>query len=234
MERLQKVMAHAGVASRRKSEDIIQQGRVKVNGNIIRELGVKVSKDDTIEVDGQEINREKKVYVLLNKPTGCITTVNDPRGRNTVLDYIQRIKERIYPVGRLDYDTSGLLLLSNDGDLTYKLTHPSYEIDKVYQVEVPGYPSKVFFKQLEKGIRLEDGLTAPASVQDVLKKGDSTIFKLSIHEGRNRQVRRMCSQLGYQVKSLKRIGFAFLNLDGVSEGNYRFLSAREVNKLKKI
>ncbi|AZO95602.1 pseudouridine synthase [Halocella sp. SP3-1] len=234
MERLQKVMAHAGVASRRKSEDIIKQGRVKVNGSVVRELGVKVSTEDTIEVDGQKINREKKVYVLLNKPSGCITTVNDPRGRDTVLDYIQGIKERIYPVGRLDYDTSGLLLLSNDGDLTYKLTHPSHEIDKIYQVEIPGHPSPGFFKQLEKGVKLEDGLTAPASVQDVIKKGNSTIFILTIHEGRNRQVRRMCSQLDYQVIALKRIGFAFLNLDGVSEGSYRFLSNREVNRLKKI
>lgn len=234
MERLQKVMAHAGVASRRKSEDIIKQGRVKVNGSVIRELGIKVSAEDIIEVDGQEINREKKVYILLNKPTGCITTVDDPRDRDTVLDYIQGIKERIYPVGRLDYDTSGLLLLSNDGDLTYKLTHPSHEIDKIYQAEVPGHPSSRIFKQLEKGVKLEDGLTSPASVQDVIKKRNSTIFKLTIHEGRNRQVRRMCSQLGYQMIALKRIGFAFLNLDGVSEGNYRFLSDTEINKLKKI
>jgi pseudouridine synthase len=234
MERLQKVMAHAGVASRRKCEEIISQGRVKVNGEVVTELGTKVSPDDLIEVDGQVIFQEKKVYLLLNKPVGYITTVDDPRGRKTVLDLIKGVPQRIYPVGRLDYDTSGLLILTNDGDLTYALTHPSHMIDKTYRVEVQGHPSPKELARLEKGVLLDDGITAPARIENLQKRRDTTVFEITIYEGRNRQVRRMCEFIDYPVENLKRIKFAFIELNGLAEGKFRFLNKEEVNKLREL
>ena len=235
MERLQKVMAHAGVASRRKSEEIIKEGRVKVNGEVVTAMGVKVDpNNDEIEVDGKIITEEKKIYILLYKPEGYITTVDDPRGRKTVLDLIDDVKQRIYPVGRLDYDTSGLLLLTNDGDMTYVLTHPSYEIEKKYLVEAKGYIDDKNFKRLEEGVQLEDGLTAPAEVKVINRKKDKSKFTLSIHEGRNRQVRRMCKKIGHEVEKLKRSNFGPLNLNGLKAGEYRYLSSKEINKLHKL
>jgi len=234
MERLQKVMAHAGVASRRKSEDIICQGRVKVNGQVIKEQGYKVSDDDLIEVDGKVISHEKKIYILLNKPNGYISTVDDPRERNTVLDLIKGVSQRIYPVGRLDYNTSGILILTNDGDLTYKLTHPSHMVNKTYLVEVGGRPSKKELDRLEKGVILEDGLTAPARVEEVKRKNNVTTFHLTIYEGKNRQVRRMCDKIGYSVRNLERIKFAFLDLKNLPTGKFRYLSDKEVQKLNNL
>ncbi|MFW6279288.1 MAG: pseudouridine synthase [Bacillota bacterium] len=235
MERLQKYMAHAGVASRRKSEDIIAEGRVKVNGEVVTEMGFKIDpQQDTVTVDGEVISREEKVYILFNKPTGCVCTVDDPRGRKTVLDYIDGVSQRIYPVGRLDYDTSGLLIITNDGQLTNILTHPSYEIDKTYLVEIPGQLTAKEKKQLEEGVELEDGITAPAEAEIVYKNSDKTIFMLTIHEGRNRQVRRMCEKIGHRAINLKRIGLAFLSLEQLSPGEFRFLTTEEVKKLKQI
>lgn len=233
MERLQKVMAHAGIASRRKAEQLILEGRVKVNGETVRELGRKVSPEDFIEVDGKPIREEKKVYILLNKPVGYISTVDDPRGRRTVLDLVADVKERVYPLGRLDYDTSGLLILTNDGELTYKLTHPSFEVKKTYLVEVEGKPGKELAR-LEKGVMLSDGMTAPAAVAEVKTGKNSTSFLLTIHEGRNRQVRRMCEAIGYPVKSLKRIKFAFLELGDLPEGRYRYLTEKEIKMLQSL
>lgn len=226
-------MAHAGIASRRKSEEIITQGRVKVNGELITEPGFKVSDDDLIEVDDKVISQEKKVYIMLNKPVGYITTVDDPHNRKTVLDLIKGVQQRIYPVGRLDYDTSGLLILTNDGDLTYTLTHPSHMVNKTYLVEVEGNAIKEL-DRLEKGVILEDGVTAPARVEKVKKKRDTTIFQFTIYEGRNRQVRRMCEHIGYPVRNLKRIKFAFLALKDLPGGKFRFLTSREVKKLKEL
>lgn len=234
MERLQKVMAHAGVASRRKSEDIISQGRVKVNGQVIKELGFKVSDEDLIEVDEKVISGEKKIYILLNKPKGYISTVDDPRERNTVLDLIKGVSQRIYPVGRLDYNTSGILILTNDGDLTYTLTHPSHMVNKTYLVEVGGKPTKKELDRLEKGIVLEDGLTAPARVEEINREKGVTSFHITIHEGKNRQVRRMCDKIGYSVRNLERIKFAFLDLKGLSTGQFRYISDKEVEKLKNL
>lgn len=235
MERLQKVMAHAGVASRRKSEEIIREGRVKVNGETITEMGYKVKpEEDVIEVDGELISKEKRVYILLNKPEGYVTTVSDPRGRSTVLDLVGNVKQRVYPVGRLDYNTSGLLLLTNDGELTYILTHPSYEIDKTYFTRVKGEISDQDIKKLESGIQLEDGITAPAKVKLISRDEKISSFELTIHEGRNRQVRRMCEVLGYEVIKLKRIRFGPLNLEGLSPGEYRFLSDKELQILQKL
>lgn len=233
MERLQKVMAHAGVASRRKSEELILEGKVKVNGKIVQEIGTKVTSADIIEVDGRVINEEKKIYIILNKPVGYITTVDDPRGRRTVLELVDGVEERIYPVGRLDYDSSGLLILTNDGELTYRLTHPSFMVNKTYLVEVEGDPGGEL-DRLEKGVLLEDGLTAAAVVEKVRKKRNTTSFHLTIHEGRNRQVRRMCEKIGFPVKRLHRIKFAFLDLQGLSKGKYRYLTDKEIEKLQRL
>lgn len=233
MERLQKVMAHAGVASRRKSEKIIIQGRVKVNGKVVTELGTKVDpENDLIEVDEQAITREKKVYLMLNKPPGYVTTVDDPRGRKTVLDLIKGVNQRIYPVGRLDYNTTGLLLLTNDGDLTHVLTHPSHMIDKKYLVEVKGRIKRKELQKFQNGIELKDGKTAPARINLIRKYNNKSIFTIIIHEGRNRQVRRMCKTIGYRILNLKRIAFAGLFLNSLSEGEFRYLKSAEINKLK--
>jgi len=235
MERLQKVMAHAGVASRRKSEEIIAEGRVKVNGEIVTEMGFKVDpKQDQIIVDGEVISEEKKRYILLNKPEGFITTVSDPEGRPTVMDLIPDLKQRLYPAGRLDYDSSGLLILTNDGDLTYKLTHPKKEVDKKYRVLAQGELKEEDFEKFEKGMIIDGQKTAAAKISNVSYKNDQTQFDIVIHEGRNRQVRRMAKIAGFSVISLKRIAFAFLTLKGVKEGEFRYLSDQEVNKLKNM
>ncbi|MEC9490998.1 MAG: pseudouridine synthase [Halanaerobiales bacterium] len=235
MERLQKVMAHAGVASRRKSEEIIAEGRVKVNGEIVEEMGFKVDPEqDEIVVDGEVIREEKKRYILLNKPEGYITTVSDPEGRPTVMDLIPDLKQRLYPAGRLDYDSSGLLLMTNDGDLTYKLTHPKKEVDKKYRVLVQGKLSQEDFEKFEAGMIIDGQKTAPAKISNVNYKDEQTQFEIVIHEGRNRQVRRMVKIAGFSVISLKRIAFAFLTLKGVKEGEFRYLSNQEVDKLKNI
>ena len=232
MERLQKVMAHAGVASRRKSEEIITQGRVEVNGEVVTELGTKVDPaEDEVKVDGEVIGEEKAVYIAMNKPEGVVTTVSDPQGRKTVLDLIPDIKQRVYPVGRLDYDSSGLLLLTNDGELTNILTHPSYEIQKTYQVRVEGKPSDQELENLEKGVMLEDGKTAPAKINNYQKFKKSSLIEISIHEGRNRQIRRMIDKIGYHVISLKRIRLGPLYLDKLTTGDYRYLKEKEKKKL---
>ncbi|MED4728750.1 pseudouridine synthase [Aneurinibacillus migulanus] len=234
MERLQKIMAQAGVASRRKCEELIVSGRVKVNGVIIQELGYKAdAARDEIEVDGKKIARENHVYFLLNKPTGYITSVTDPQGRKTVLDLMEGIEERIYPVGRLDYDTSGLLLLTNDGEFANRITHPRHELDKVYEAIVKGRMEEEALIRLRQGIELEDGMTAPADAVRLRfnEKSKTTLIQLTIHEGRNRQVRRMCEAVGYPVRRLKRVRLAFLTLEGVPEGGYRPLTAEEVTRL---
>jgi 23S rRNA pseudouridine2605 synthase len=234
-ERLQKVMAHAGVASRRKSEEIIRQGSVRVNGEIVKEVGIKVNlTQDIIEVNGETISREKFIYIILNKPSGYITTVNDPEGRPKVLDLIKGITQRIYPVGRLDYDTSGLLLLTNDGEITYILTHPSHLIDKTYRVELAGHHNINRLIKLEKGILLDDGMTAPACIEKITYNNNNTIFNFTIHEGRNRQVRKMIEAIGLKLIKLKRISFGPLILDGLQEGKFRLLNNNEIKSLKEI
>lgn len=231
--RLQKFLAEAGVASRRKSEEIILQGRVDINGSIITELGSKVKDGDIVKVDGKIIKQEeKKVYVLLNKPVGYITTARDQFSRKTVLDLIDGVKERIYPVGRLDYDTSGLLLLSNDGDLAYKLTHPGREIDKVYQVKIKGILDDRAIQAFKHGIRIDDYVTSPANVRTIEHTEKDSIIEVTIHEGKNRQVRRMCEEVGYTVLKLKRIAIGPLKLDGIEEGSWRYLTTEEIKKLK--
>jgi 23S rRNA pseudouridine2605 synthase len=233
MERLQKVIAHAGVASRRKAEALITEGRVKVNGKVVKELGQKVGPNDQVEVNGVPLERQEPVYFLFYKPRGVISSVNDEKGRKTVTDYFSQTEARIYPVGRLDYDTSGLILLTNDGEFANLLMHPKHKIDKVYIAKVKGIPFREKIKQLERGIRLEDGLTAPAKakVLSVDKQKETAIVELTIHEGRNRQVRRMFEAIGHPVMKLRRDRYAFLDLKGLNAGESRELTAHEVKQL---
>ena len=234
MERLQKVIARAGIASRRKSEDLIKEGRVKVNGKVVTELGLKVSSSDKVEVNEIQIEKEEPVYFLLYKPRGVISSVNDEKGRKVVTDFFQHFKERIFPVGRLDYDTSGLLVLTNDGEFANLLMHPKNEIDKVYVAKVKGIPSKENLRKLEKGIRLEDGKTAPARVKllSADNKKQSAIVEITIHEGRNRQVRRMFEAIGHDVLKLKRERYGLLTLNGLKTGDARELTPHEVKQLR--
>lgn len=236
MERLQKVIAHAGFASRRKAEELIAEGRVKVNGNTVKELGVKVSPSDRIEVDGIPVEREEPVYFLLYKPRGVISAVSDDKGRKVVTDFFEGIKQRIYPVGRLDYDTSGILILTNDGEFANLLMHPSNEIEKVYVAKVKGIPSKVSMRSLQRGVVLEDGKTAPAKTKllSMDKKKQTAIVEISIHEGRNRQVRRMFEAIGHPVLKLKRERYGYLTLQGLSAGDARELTAHEVKQLRAL
>lgn len=234
MERLQKVMAQAGIASRRKSEELIVKGKVKVNGVVVTELGTRVSSTDQVEVEGIQIVKEENVYYLLYKPRGVISTANDDKGRKTVMDFFPHIEERIFPVGRLDYDTSGVIILTNDGDFSYLMTHPKFEIKKTYIAKVKGIPSRDNLRKLERGIELEDGMTAPANVkmQSMDKKSQTAIVEITIHEGKNRQVRRMFDAIGCPVDSLKREEFAILSTRGLNAGEARELTLHEVKQLR--
>jgi pseudouridine synthase len=234
--RLQKFLASVGVASRRASEKIIQDGRVQVNGRIVRELGVKIDPDvDEIKVDGKACRKEPRhIYILINKPIGVVTTVKDPFGRPTVLDLIKGLKERVYPVGRLDMDTEGLLILTNDGEVTYRLTHPKHEVEKTYLAHVRGMVGRQQILMLETGVKLEDGLTAPAKVRIVKYDGDSTVLEIKIHEGKKRQVRRMCSAVGNPVIYLKRTHIGTLSLKNLKPGQWRFMTAKEIEYIKNL
>ncbi|MGI8383530.1 23S rRNA pseudouridine(2605) synthase RluB [Robertmurraya sp. P23] len=236
MERLQKVIAHAGIASRRKAEQLIEEGHVRVNGKVVKELGIKVSSSDKVEVDGIPLEREEPIYFMLYKPRGVISSVNDDKGRKVVTDFFPMIEQRIYPVGRLDYDTSGLLILTNDGEFANTLMHPSNQIDKVYVAKVKGIPTREALKALERGVRLEDGKTAPAKVKmhTVDKKKQTAIVEITIHEGRNRQVRRMFEAVGNPVLKLKRERYGFLTLQGLKVGDARELSPHEVKQLRAL
>lgn len=237
LERLQKIISQAGISSRREAEKIIQQGRVKVNGKVVTELGTKVIPGkDRVVVDGKPIAGEKLVYILLYKPKGILTTLKDPQDRKTVASLVSDIPQRIYPVGRLDYNTEGLLLLTNDGALTHTLIHPSKKIDKTYIAKVGGRPSQEKIDLLRVGIQLDDGMTAPAIIHviDFDKERNMTSLKITIHEGKNRQIRRMFEAIGSDVKQLKRIQFAFLTLEGLKRGGYRHLQAKEVEALQSL
>jgi 23S rRNA pseudouridine2605 synthase/16S rRNA pseudouridine516 synthase len=236
MERLQKVMASRGVASRRECEELILAGRVTVNGAIVREMGTKVSEEDVIGVDGRELPNQKEplVYLMLNKPKGYVTTVKDPQGRNTVMDLLPNIKARVFPVGRLDYDTEGLLILTNDGELTHALTHPSHGVNKTYQARIKGIPTAEELEHLRKGVVLEDGLTAPADIRVLKQEKAGLWIDITIHEGRNRQVLRMLEHIGHPVIYLARVKVGSLHLEGLPTGKYRLLKPREVRELKQI
>lgn len=236
MERLQKVIAHAGVASRRKAEELIQAGKVKVNGIVVKELGTKVKASDRVEVEGVQLTQEEKVYYLLYKPVGVISSVSDEKGRKVVTDFFPHSTQRIYPIGRLDYDTSGVLLMTNDGEFANALIHPKYEVDKVYVAKVKGLVLKEHVRQLERGIMLEDGKTAPAKAKVLKfdKQKGQCIVQLTIHEGRNRQVRRMFEAIGCPVMKLKRERLSFIGLEGLRPGEARALTPHEVKRLRAI
>ncbi|MEW5766813.1 MAG: pseudouridine synthase [bacterium] len=235
MERLQKVLAGAGVTSRRKAEELILQGKVTVNENIVSSPGFKVDlKQDVIRVEGKLIKPEARVYILLHKPRGYVTTTRDPLGRPTILDLVGRLKKRIYPVGRLDFDSSGLLLLTNDGELTYYLTHPKLRIRKTYLAVFSGRLDSKAIRWLKTGVKLEDGWTAPCEIAVKERGESSTLLEMTIHEGRNRQIRRMGEAIGHPVIRLKRIKFGPWDLRGLKKpGQYRYLDPGEVDKFKR-
>ena len=232
MERLQKILSNSGVASRRTSEKLILDGRVSVDGKVIRELGTKVSINSVIEVDGIKISREEKVYYLLNKPRGVVCTAKDEKGRKTVVGLVKE-NRRIYPVGRLDYDTTGAIILTNDGELANALMHPKNKIDKVYIAKVNGIPTINQIMNLKKGVLLDGVLTSKAKVK--IKKQDlktnTSIIEIIVHEGKNHQVKRMFESVGLKVLKLKRERFAFLDLSGLNSKDYRMLNPKEVKRL---
>ncbi|WP_290033947.1 pseudouridine synthase [Ligilactobacillus cholophilus] len=236
--RLQKYMAQAGVASRRASEKLIVAGKVKVNGKVVTELGTKVNGNDFVEVNGKLIEQvETKEYFLFYKPRGVISAVKDDKGRKVVTDYFTDIPQRLYPVGRLDYDTSGLLLMTNDGELANKLMHPKYKIEKTYVAKVKGIPSNDSLKQLRIGVKLDDHHRSSSAKVKILssdKKTDTAIVSITIHEGRYHQVKIMFEKVGHPVKKLKRERYGFLTLDGLTAGQFRPLSHNEVHKLEKM
>lgn len=236
MERLQKVMARAGVASRRSCEGMIAAGMVKVNGKVVTELGTRIDPaKDRIEVSGEKLLlAEKKYYLALYKPRGYVSTVDDEKGRKKVTDLLDGFNGRVYPVGRLDYNSEGLLLLTNDGDLTYALTHPKHHVQKTYLVRVDGVPPQKKLEQMAKGLFLEDGLTAPARVNLAGVKDEKALLEITLFEGRNRQVRRMCEHIGHPVLRLLRTRVGNVKLDGLHPGQYRNLSDKELELLKKL
>lgn len=236
MVRLQKYLADCGVASRRGAEDIIRQGRVTVNGETVTQMGVQIDEEyDEVAVDNRVVRAEsKKIYIMLNKPVGFVTTVSDDKGRPTVMDLVSDVSARIYPVGRLDYDTEGLLLLTNDGEITYKLTHPKNNIPKTYVAEVTGNINMDTLTKLRRGVIIDGVKTSPAQIEVVGATRLGTKLEVTIHEGRNRQVRKMFESCGCIVKRLERIREAGLNLGHLPRGKWRKLSESEVNMLRNI
>lgn len=232
MERLQKVIANSGICSRRKAEELIVAGKVKVDGIVVTELGTKVSEKNDIEINNIRINREERVYYLLNKPRGVVTTTKDDKNRKTVIDLIETNK-RIYPIGRLDYDTTGVLILTNDGEFANLIMHPKNQIDKVYIAKLNGIISVDAIHQLEHGIKLDDDIVKASrvKVKKVDKKNNSCLVEITIHEGKNHQVKRMFEAVGYIVDKLKRERIAFLTVDNLKSGEYRKLTNKEISKL---
>ena len=234
--RLQKAMSYLGLCSRRKAEELIKLGKVKVNGVLISEMGYLVSLNDKIEISG-EIKKEQnldKVTFLFNKPLGVVSSVKDDIGRKVVIDFFKNENYRLYPVGRLDYNTSGALLVSNDGELTNLVTHPSTHLNKTYIATINGFVKDLHLQELRDGVELEDGMTERALVKLISRNDNKSVVSLTIHEGRNRQVRRMFNHFGYEVKNLHRESIGFLNLQGVERGKYRKLSNSEVIQIKEL
>ena len=233
--RLNQYLAHAGICSRREADKLIESGVVSINGKIVTELGTKVQPGDSVQYGGDTIMGERKVYLLLNKPKGYISTFDDPEDRNTVMDLVKNAcKERIYPVGRLDRNTTGLLLFTNDGDMTKKLTHPKHGVRKVYHVQLDKPLTRADMRQIEEGIELEDGLTTVDSIAYVKEESDKSEVGLELHSGKNRVVRRIFESLDYKVIKLDRVVFAGLTKKDLPRGRWRFLSEQEINFLKMI
>ena len=229
-ERLQKVLAKAGIASRRKAEELIRRGKVRVDGRVVTEMGTKVDPEtQDIECEGVALDpQEKKVYILLHKPAGYLSTVDDPQRRPIVTDLLKNIKERVYPVGRLDLDTEGALLLTNDGELAQRILHPSHEVNKTYVAKVKGKPGNKKLDALSKGIELEGRKTWPANIEVLKSEAGSTTIQITIHEGRKRQVRKMFDAIGHPVLKLKRTAYGQLELGELGPGKYRFLTPADI------
>jgi pseudouridine synthase len=236
-ERLQKFLAEAGVASRRKAEELIAEGKIKVNGKVITELGTKIDpqKDEVLYLDKIISKKEvEMIYIMLHKPEGYVTTAKEQFGRPGVMDLVSGIQARIFPVGRLDYETSGLVLLTNDGDLTYKLTHPKHDVDKTYIAKLYGTPDDMDLQMFRRGVFIDGRQTKPAKMQ-ILEKGErQSTVEIIIHEGRNRQVRKMCEAIKHPVAQLKRVGTGELTLGDLPRGKYRHLTPTEVKYLKSL
>lgn len=233
--RLQKYLASCGVASRRKSEELIREGRIKVNDRIIKEQGFIVNKGDIVKFDNKIVQIEdKKVYILLNKPVGYVTTVKDQFRRKKVIDLIQGIDERIYPAGRLDYDTSGLLLLTNDGDLAFKITHPSFHIDKTYMAKVKGIPNEMELNDFRNGLKIDGYVTSKSEIRILEKNKNTSLLEIKIHEGKNRQIRKMCDMINHPVMELKRIALGNIKLGKLKTGKWRNLNKNEIEYIKNI
>lgn len=236
LERLQKVIAQSGVTSRRKAEKLIVDGKVKVNNKVVTELGTKVTSSDDIEVNGVLLEKEEPVYYMLYKPRGVISSIKDDKGRKVVTDFLGEISERIYPIGRLDYDTSGIVLLTNDGDFTNLLMHPKYGVDKVYVTKVKGIPSKIELNNLRKGVKVDDDILKIVgyTILSVDRQKNTMILEIILHEGKNRHIRRMMESIGYPVSKLKREKYGHLTLDGMQPGDYRSLTPHEIKKMRHL
>ncbi len=235
--RLQKFLAMAEVASRRASEKLIEEGAVRVNGRIVRELGTKVDpQSDEVLVNGKKIGiNDQKVYYLFYKPVGCLTTAKDDKNRATIFHYLTGVKKKIFPVGRLDYNTEGILILTNDGELSHALSHPSFKVEKTYLARVSGIPKENSLRKLERGMMMPDGKkTAPLKASLVRTTGKNAWIELKLSEGRKRQIREMCSLIHHSVSKLKRVGIGFLDASDLRPGDYRTLSQREVARLKSL
>ena len=231
--RLQKYLAEAGIASRRKAEELILSGQVKVNGKVVTELGTKVNSDrDKVYFQNELVKlKKKKIYILLNKPAGYISATKDQFDNPSVLHLVDNIKERLFPVGRLDKDTTGALLLTNDGDFSYHLTHPKHEVSKTYIAEVAGRPTDEEMRLFMKGVYIDGKKTYPAKIRIVKEMKKNSIVEIIIHEGRNRQVKKMCEEIGHKVVSLQRAAIGSLTVEGLKEGSWRHLTPKEIEKL---
>jgi 23S rRNA pseudouridine2605 synthase/16S rRNA pseudouridine516 synthase len=234
LERIQKILAKAGIASRREAENMVLEGRVTVNGNVVDTLGVKADlSKDHIKVDGKRISFvEPLVTLLLNKPRGYVSTVRDPQGRPTVMDLLKNMKYRVYPVGRLDFDAEGLLLLTNDGGLAYQLSHPKFSVPKTYWVKVAGVPDANKMGRLMRGVMLEDGRATALSVRMIRTREKNCWVEIVVTEGRNHLVKRMFSAIGHSVFKLKRVGFGPIRLGSLAAGQFRHLTPEEMKKIK--
>ncbi len=234
-ERLQKILSRAGVASRRKAEELMAEGRVTVNGKIITELGTKADLDtDYIKVDGRLLHKPKNlIYLAMNKPPGCVTTLSDPEGRKTIVDYLRGVRERVYPVGRLDYASEGLLLLTNDGEFANRVTSAKSEITKVYVAKVTGSLTEDQERQFRRGIAIEGRRTAPAGLK-LIREADNPWYEVKLIEGRQNQIRIMFKNLGRLVEKLRRVKIGFLELTGIKPGEFRHLTPKEVARFKKM
>lgn len=234
--RLQKYMAKSGIASRRKSEKMIEEGLVKLNGKIVTEQGIDIDPDkDIVMVDDKIIRlEENKIYIMLNKPLGYVTTMDDEKNRKIIMDLIENVDERIYPIGRLDMDTSGLMLLTNDGKLTNKITHPRNQVVKKYIAIVNGTPNKLELTKFRKGLMIDGRRTSPAKIKIMKNYETESILEIEINEGRNRQIRKMCEAINHPIKKLKRVSIGEIQLGGLPVGEWRYLDEEEMKYIKSI